>query len=153
MKALSPAMRTVLASLGVVGLVAAAYLTYLLTVVYRPIDAYAVTYQVTGGTGPVSVEYSQGSGADRTQAPAPATANSVTPPWRTEVLIPAGAEAKVAIATPSAGLTCVITLDKGRSRERVLATRTAAPGQPLVCTARTPTGETLNAAPARPTPR
>ncbi|GAA2792395.1 hypothetical protein [Crossiella cryophila] len=153
MKALSPAMRTVLASLGVVGLVAVSYVTYLLTVVYRPIDAYSITYQVTGGSGPVSVEYSQGTGADRTQAPTPAPAASITPPWSTEVIIPAGAEAKIAIATPPAGLTCVIIQDKGRGRERVLASRTAEPGQPLVCTARTPTGETLNAAPARPTPR
>ncbi|WHT17495.1 hypothetical protein N8J89_30825 [Crossiella sp. CA-258035] len=150
---MKPWAKTLLAALGVVGLVVVVYVTYLLTVVYRPIDIYSVTYEVSGAVAPARIEYLHEPTSDRDKPPVQATVDGPTLPWKEEVAIPPGTEARVSIADPAAGLSCVITLDKGRSRERVLATRTAEPGQPLVCTARTPTGETLNGALPRPTPR
>lgn len=154
MPQLPPVLRTVLACLGVVALVAAAYLTWLLTVTYRPIDAYAVTYQVTGGSGPVRVEYLREPEGERDAPTITSTVDKATLPWKADVVIPAGKPAKVTVSAPAGEpLTCVIIVDHGRPRERVLTSQTSAPGQPVTCAANAPSGETINAAQAPPTPR
>ncbi|MBP2477820.1 hypothetical protein JOF53_006692 [Crossiella equi] len=144
MAAPSNTVRTVLAVLGVVGLVAAAFATYLVTVVYRPIDIYAVTYEVAGDGTIELVEYLAETEGSRTAPPRVASLNNTASPWQTSAAIPSGMAARVTARGPGT-LSCVLYLDKGRSNERVLARVSAsAPGQSVTCEARTPDDETLH---------
>jgi hypothetical protein len=93
--------------------------------------AWAVTYEVTGpASAPVQISYVENP--DRYERDAPRTTSVTgTVPWSADVVINSGQQAEVT-ATPSGNeaLSCRVLLDG----ERVWASSTAAPGQPVTCT-------------------
>jgi hypothetical protein len=94
--------------------------------------AWAITYEVSAQpTGPATqVRYVENPDRYKKQTPQAVT-ETVSPPWRTEVVINAGEQAQVSATAGDQALTCRILLDG----EKVLASATAAPGRKLLCEA------------------
>ncbi len=93
--------------------------------------AWAITYEVTAQPAETAVDVTYLESPDRYRKEPPRSASLTAPlPWRHEVVINAGEKAQVS-ATPKGDqvLTCRVLLDD----VKVLASATAAPGQPVNC--------------------
>lgn len=94
--------------------------------------AWAVTYEVTGQgpAAPVRISYVENPDRYHRDSPKTTSVNGAVP-WKMVVVINSGQQAEVS-ATPTGNeaLTCRILLDG----EKVWASSTAVPGQPVTCT-------------------
>jgi hypothetical protein len=108
----------------------------------RTVDSYFLAYEVTSGTELEAVSWTtqQESGTEVVEESA---SGPVAAPFDREAIIPAGAEAKVVARVGGDGTAgCRIVRDPGRSNETVLVEASSiAPGEPVTCEARMPTGE------------